>query len=199
MKTLILDCSSTPCAAILIDGKEIVSKVSAVQSADTYLKVIDSALNDANIKIGDIDEICINIGPGSFTGLRVALSVGKGLGFGGGLKFGKYCSFDYIDADKEIKVLPGFSNFVYVMYANKKMGCVNICDLDKKQKYVTTDMKIFNRFLELGHLVRLADKMGFEKIYNVCESVSNVHNIEPLYLRASQAEIDLENKKRKNT
>ena len=41
--------------------------------------LIDDLLTKANFKIGDVTEIAVNRGPGSFTGLRVGLSVGAGL------------------------------------------------------------------------------------------------------------------------
>ena len=51
----------------------------------------------------------INIGPGSFTGLRVAVSVIKGLSFNKKIDVYTYDTFDYVDdhIDKTI-VLPAF-------------------------------------------------------------------------------------------
>lgn len=44
----------------------------------TFIKEI---ISEAGMKIADLDGIAVNIGPGSFTGLRIGLSIAKGLAF----------------------------------------------------------------------------------------------------------------------
>jgi tRNA threonylcarbamoyladenosine biosynthesis protein TsaB len=47
--------------------------------ARTLLPLIDTALAGAGIALRDLDLLAVSIGPGSFTGLRIGLSVAKGL------------------------------------------------------------------------------------------------------------------------
>jgi tRNA threonylcarbamoyladenosine biosynthesis protein TsaB len=47
--------------------------------ARTLLPLIDTALAGAGIGLRDLDLLAVSIGPGSFTGLRIGLSVAKGL------------------------------------------------------------------------------------------------------------------------
>jgi tRNA threonylcarbamoyladenosine biosynthesis protein TsaB len=47
--------------------------------AVSLLPLIDRVLNDARVTIDDIDTIAVSHGPGSFTGLRIGVSVAKGL------------------------------------------------------------------------------------------------------------------------
>lgn len=42
-------------------------------------RMIERAVANANIKLSDVDAISINLGPGSYTSLRVGLSTSKGL------------------------------------------------------------------------------------------------------------------------
>ena len=50
--------------------------------AERLLGMIDSALHAAELTPGDLTAVAVSIGPGSFTGLRIGLSVAKGLVFG---------------------------------------------------------------------------------------------------------------------
>ena len=53
--------------------------------ARTTLPLIDEVLTAASMRLKDLRRIAVSIGPGSFTGLRIGLSVAKGLGMATGL------------------------------------------------------------------------------------------------------------------
>lgn len=51
------------------------------QSAELLPRILD-LLAEADLRIGDVTAIAVGTGPGSFTGLRVAMALGKGLALG---------------------------------------------------------------------------------------------------------------------
>ena len=53
----------------------------------TILEQIDSLLNWTGKKLDEIENVIVSIGPGSFTGVRIAISVVKGLFFGRNVNF----------------------------------------------------------------------------------------------------------------
>ena len=62
---------------------EIVSRV--IKSDENYhslylVKEIKNILSDNNLKMSDLNMLAVNAGPGSFTGIRVALTISKVIG-----------------------------------------------------------------------------------------------------------------------
>jgi len=53
--------------------------------ARTLLPLIDATLQAAGLQLSDIELLAVSIGPGSFTGLRIGLSVVKGLALATGI------------------------------------------------------------------------------------------------------------------
>jgi tRNA threonylcarbamoyladenosine biosynthesis protein TsaB len=81
MKILGMDTSSPSGSVALLDGNNLVSE-SLIEGSPAYsdklLFEIDSILNGSGIKLNEIDGFVITTGPGSFTGLRVGISLLKG-------------------------------------------------------------------------------------------------------------------------
>lgn len=50
------------------------------------LKLVKKIIEKNDLKIEDIDEIEVNPGPGSFTGIKVGISIANALGFSLGVK-----------------------------------------------------------------------------------------------------------------
>jgi tRNA threonylcarbamoyladenosine biosynthesis protein TsaB len=54
--------------------------------AVSLLELIDAVLQDAGTTVGDLDAVAVSSGPGTFTGLRISLSVAKGLAYATGAR-----------------------------------------------------------------------------------------------------------------
>ena len=82
MKILGMDTSSPSGSVALLDNDHLVSESFLDGSpaySDKFLAEVDGTLNRAGIKLNSIDGFAITTGPGSFTGLRVGVSLLKGL------------------------------------------------------------------------------------------------------------------------
>lgn len=194
MKTLLLDCSSYPTVVVAKNRQVLASLVSDNQrSCDNYMGLVDECLKKANLTINDIDEIAVNLGPGSFTGLRVAVTIAKAFGFDDKIKFKAFTSFDYLkDADLPI-LLEAFSNFVYKKSKRRKPDCVEISSLSKTDKYITSSEQLAERLTLQGYTVFHMSPMSFVEVLDRAKVVS-AKELMPLYLRKSQAELQRENK-----
>jgi tRNA threonylcarbamoyladenosine biosynthesis protein TsaB len=65
-----------------IDGKKRqISSNSSILKSEAALPLINKLLKEVGLTIKDVDEISVNLGPGSFTGLRVGVAIANTLGF----------------------------------------------------------------------------------------------------------------------
>jgi tRNA threonylcarbamoyladenosine biosynthesis protein TsaB len=65
-----------------IDGKEIIEKRPLdTRKAQVVLPMLEEMLTKHKLGLKDITKIEVNPGPGSFTGIRVGLSIANTLGF----------------------------------------------------------------------------------------------------------------------
>ncbi len=84
MKNVLAIDSSTSCATLALasDGNRFHEQIEGQQ---THAKILPSAIDrllvSAGLRVADLDAIVFGQGPGSFTGLRVACSIAKGLAF----------------------------------------------------------------------------------------------------------------------
>ena len=84
MITLIIDTADNKkiLVGLNINGKEYVqTKKITSNKTQIILPMIDEILKKHSLESKDISEIKINPGPGSFTGLRVGLSIANALSF----------------------------------------------------------------------------------------------------------------------
>jgi len=84
MKVLGIDTSGYANAIGVIEGDQILADFTFEARADSLEKIvanIDFALKSANLVLGDIQGLGVGLGPGSWTGIRVGVTVGKILAY----------------------------------------------------------------------------------------------------------------------
>ena len=89
MKILAVDTTWDNMVVALYADNKIYSEISydgAKKHNSLILPIIDNLLNQANIKISDVDYFSAVIGPGSFTGIRIGVSTVNALAFACGGK-----------------------------------------------------------------------------------------------------------------
>lgn len=82
MTVLAFDASTLACSAcVMRDGKILASRYlnTGLTHSQTLLPMIEGVLQDAALTMDDVDRIGVAVGPGSFTGIKIAVATAKGL------------------------------------------------------------------------------------------------------------------------
>jgi tRNA threonylcarbamoyladenosine biosynthesis protein TsaB len=88
LRALGIETATSIASVAIVAADQIVAERALPMSgshARTLLPLIDAALAAADLELRDLDLLAVSIGPGSFTGLRIGLSVAKGLALATGL------------------------------------------------------------------------------------------------------------------
>lgn len=86
-RLLALETSSDACSAALLLGERILQRLEMAPRGhgERILGMMDALLREADLALADLDAIAFGRGPGSFTGVRIAVAVAQGSAFGAGL------------------------------------------------------------------------------------------------------------------
>ena len=87
-RIILIETSTALCSVALAeDGVITAYRESSAPKAHASLTAvfIDEMLKERCLTVSDCDAVCVSMGPGSYTGLRVGVSTAKGLCFGTGL------------------------------------------------------------------------------------------------------------------
>jgi tRNA threonylcarbamoyladenosine biosynthesis protein TsaB len=87
MRILAFDCAGAQCAAAILSDGDILATRRVVAErghAQLLIPMLVELLDEAGLEFSDIDRFAVTTGPGSFTGIRVALAAAHGLALGTG-------------------------------------------------------------------------------------------------------------------
>jgi tRNA threonylcarbamoyladenosine biosynthesis protein TsaB len=87
MKLLAIETSSEACSVALNAGNGIIERYAVMPRghAEQLLPWIEEVLEEGEVSLKTLDAIAFSRGPGSFTSLRIGISVVQGLAWGAGL------------------------------------------------------------------------------------------------------------------
>lgn len=167
MKLLAIDSSAKTASVAVTDGKTLTSECfvnAGLTHSRTLMPMIDNALKQADMNFDDIDAVCVNAGPGSFTGIRIGVAAAKGLA----LPSGKPCS--------------AISTLESVAYNFLDENCIVCASMDARCAQVYT--ALFR--CENGKISRLCD----DKAIPIAELTEELKQYdETVYLAGDGAEI----------
>jgi tRNA threonylcarbamoyladenosine biosynthesis protein TsaB len=100
VKILALDAALDGFSAALDDGTRLLVAPGGRQDAlERGLARIEDLLGEAGLRLRDLDRIAVGLGPGSFTGVRIAVAYAKSLAYGSGVPLVGVSSYDALEPE----------------------------------------------------------------------------------------------------
>ena len=168
-RILLIESSTALCSVALAEGGAITSyKESSAPKAHASLTAvfIRDILSERGITLNDCDAVCVSMGPGSYTGLRVGVSTAKGLCFGSGKPLMAVGTLDTLVAQtREIPGLDGDLKYVIPMIDARRMEVYTAVFTPEGKQLTETapaiiDENSFAEQLEQGQCLFIGDGAG---------------------------------------
>ncbi|MBV8298379.1 MAG: tRNA (adenosine(37)-N6)-threonylcarbamoyltransferase complex dimerization subunit type 1 TsaB [Candidatus Eremiobacteraeota bacterium] len=100
MKILALDAALDGFSAALDDEKRLhVAPGGAQDALERGLGRVEKLLHEAGLTLRELDRIAVGLGPGSFTGVRIAVAYAKSLAYGSGVPLVGVSSYDALEPE----------------------------------------------------------------------------------------------------
>ena len=211
MKILAIESSGSSLSIAISENSNIVTEYfynAGKIHSDVLVPLVEKIIKGAKWELKDIDKFAVSCGPGSFTGIRVAMSVIKTLAQTAKKSIISVDTLEILKNQldiKNIKIVPAIDalrNEVYV----KEKGKIVIVPIEtfakKLKKYkdkiivIGNAATVYNKILakELGKSsVSLQPNLHFPKASTLALMAENIDgtifkNVEPVYGRKSWAE-----------
>ena len=135
MRLLALETSTEYCSVALWQDGDISSRsvLAGQKHSELLIAMLDEVLRVAGIKLAQLDGIAFGIGPGSFTGVRIACGVAQGLALGANLPVVGVCTLQALahasDQEQVIAALDARMSEIYHAAYEKRAGeWITICE-----------------------------------------------------------------------
>ena len=161
-----------------------------VSGTDSLLPFVGECLTAVDMKITDVENLAVCLGPGSWTGARVCVSTALGLMSAiKEVKLYTFSSFDMAEfgvKNFDCSVVSAYATFVFARNKNGETRCVDKVDIQKSIEQGA--VVVGERALFDGQVVTSVDFSKFIQGVVKNSKVSTIADLEPIYLKLSQAE-----------
>jgi tRNA threonylcarbamoyladenosine biosynthesis protein TsaB len=160
----------------------------------TIIPFLEDMLSKAKIKLRDIDQVIVGIGPGSYTGVRIGVTVAKMIGYLNNVDVYTVSSLAFLASSSNSKYVLAM---IDARRGNAFMGLYGNCNNNMKiiNSDVLQNIDDFKKSLDLDYEVIQLGKPKIDKILEskLLSKVDNIHDLVPNYLQITEAERNLRN------
>jgi len=189
MNYLIIDTCSNHLIISIVSNMEMIScfhEKNDTTLSGKIMKVIDDIFKEANMKINDIDKIFIVNGPGSFTGIRVGVTIAKIIGSNLNIPIIPISELEFMATTKvntkySVPIIDARRGYVYAGIYDQ-----NLNNILNDQHILFNDLNITNEHTIIDDNVNF-DIIKIIKKHEFDEPI-NPHELIPNYLKKTEAE-----------
>jgi tRNA threonylcarbamoyl adenosine modification protein YeaZ len=196
MKTILMDTSNAYLVIALYENDvclDAIQEIGNRRQSEYAIVYLDNMLKKHHLEMLDIDEMIITIGPGSYTGVRVALSIVKTLGVTTNIKIKTVSSLlAFAGMQEAISVLDARSHKVFVGVFKDGKPLIEEQLLDNSdfdalvQQYPTYqivgDGTVINQVVKLQNIAKNMYQVAKMQPY-----VTNIDTLVPHYIKEVEA------------
>ena len=196
MISLCMDSAYKQLVLGLYKDKELLAGISLEafkKQSETIFVELNRLLKETNLDYKDIDRVIITKGPGSYTGIRIAMTIAKVLCSQMHKELHTISTMQlYAGIEKQANViLDARSQRAYVAHVEdgQIQGNIQVLTLDEVKKFIETNPGILLGDADLmGQDVQKVDFLkNFIELEPYYEKVENIHALVPDYLKESDS------------
>lgn len=198
MKYLAIDTSGDLLVYLQVDEKEFVKKLEGSQTKHslTLMPFLEEILDEAKVNLSELDFFAVVTGPGSFTGIRIGVATIKALAFANSKKVLSLTSFDLIayasNAPQRVCCLvdANHDNYYCAFYSDKQLvNSPSFMSYEQLRENLAdfTPSSFKQTLFESGIICDSLSGLKNAVIAKV-NDITDYNNVEPLYVKRSQAE-----------
>ena len=183
MYTLFIDTHYKDILLVLYKDNECLDKIELTDFKSTSVETMPhliELLDQNNIKPNDLDKVAVCIGPGSFTGTRIGVTIAKTISYSIKKPIVSITSIDLVglnlDAKSYVSVLENNGAFV-ALYDKKIIGELKYLNNDEYEAFKKENTVIENIDLDYNKLIMFINGLKEE----------NVHDVNPIYIKTIEA------------
>ncbi|MBQ2947296.1 MAG: tRNA (adenosine(37)-N6)-threonylcarbamoyltransferase complex dimerization subunit type 1 TsaB [Bacilli bacterium] len=199
MISLLIDTSTSNLTVSIIHNQEVIytyQETILTDMSSKLLPIIDKGLKENNLKLGNIDKIFVVNGPGSFTGIRVGVTVAKTIAWALKKDIIPLSSLELIATTNTSKkyivpMIDARRNNVFVGIYDNNLNCIKedklisiqeISNLNSDYEFVSYDnIKLESVIKPNVNILKIINK-------HINDEGINPHNLNPNYLKLTEAE-----------
>ncbi|QWC00005.1 tRNA (adenosine(37)-N6)-threonylcarbamoyltransferase complex dimerization subunit type 1 TsaB [Mycoplasmatota bacterium] len=195
LKRLVIDTATKYMyLSLVVDDKEVDSfyQIGDNDHSVTIMPSLEDLLQKHSVELKDLDEVIVGIGPGSYTGVRIGVTVGKMIAYLNNIPLYKVSS---------LALMASYSEHEYVLpLIDARRGNAFMAFLKQSHQniqYIHKDVLMnindFKEKQDKQYEVVESGKPNIEKILNsdLLEKISDIHELVPNYLQVTEAERNL--------
>ena len=196
MKYLFIDTSNSFINIYIVKDKEVLNKKhyqTLKDMANSIMPLIRESFNEVDFKVNEIDKIFVTVGPGSFTGVRVGITVAKTISWSLNIPVYPISTLEYLACvdtkyNKIISIIDARRENVFAGYYDSNLNrikneeLVSIDSIKKNEDTILVSYDgVYDSVVIETNIIKLINK-------HLNDKSVNPHELVPNYLKKTEAE-----------